>query len=190
MNHSKMLVMAAAFIAAPTAHATELYGANIAGAGGAAVAHPADNASITVNPGMLGTTKRYDVGGAFAYGPSADLFWGVSVLDSHTNDIIAFAFAYTGTQTNPTFLTDELPGWTPADVAPTNLKSEHGFTIAVNKPLWDRRIGLGISGTLIAFNREHVGSGTTGNMDVGIGFRPLEYLSVGFVGENFLPVPT
>jgi hypothetical protein len=63
------------------------------------------------------------------------------------------------------------------------------FTLAINKPLWDRRIGLGISGTVAGYDFEQSASGTTGNMDVGFGFRPVDFFSFGLAGENILPVP-
>lgn len=187
MKHSNKLVMMALGFA-PTALATELVGGNITAMGGAAVAHPSDNAAVTVNPGMLGITKRYDVGALFAYGPTQDLFWGLSVVDSHTNDIITFGVAYAGSKANPAFRVDELPGWTPEGVTQTNYRDEHVFTVAVNKPLWDRRIGLGLSGTVSSYNHEHTGKGATGNMDIGFGIQPIEYISIGLAGENILPV--
>jgi hypothetical protein len=157
--------------------------------GGASAAHPSDNSAITVNPGVIALESRYDIGALFGYGPTQDIGWGMSVSDSQTNEWIGFGASYYGSVFDPPFRNDELPGWSPVGIDPINMKRTHTVGVGVGSALWDRRIGLGLSGYLTGYNNKYVGNGMTGNMDVGLGVRPAPWVSLGVVGRNVLPVP-
>lgn len=163
--------------------------ANVAGRGGTSVAEAADNIAVTTNPGALGLSERYDILGNFIGGPGTDLRWGVVAVDSSTNDRIAFGFAYWGQRTNPPFLPSELPGWAPTGTEPTNIKRTHDLSFSLAAPFLDRRLSLGLGGTMSIFNNDHSGTGVTGNMIFGAAARPHDLVSFGFAARDVLPIP-
>ncbi len=163
--------------------------AAVQGVGGASIAHPRTNAGVTLNPGAIGLMERYDIQGLFIGGPTKDLRWGVSAVDARTNEFLAFGLSYNGSQATPPFLPDELPGWALTDEPPVNGKQEHDITLALAGLLLDRKIGIGLNGTLQIFNNNFGGKGTTGNLDLGFAAMPVEYFSFGFAARDILPVP-
>ena len=177
-----------AFFHAP-AHAAEgVVAANQAAMGGAAAAASEDNSAITVNPGLLSLHERYDLHGHFQYGPSAVSRWGASVVDSRTSKWLTMGFYYAGDRGNPPIATADLPGWTLPGETPTNFLRHHNLTLGAATHGFDRRLGVGLSGTWAIFNHDLQGRGSTGNVDVGVGTRPTEWLDVGVAGRNLVPI--
>lgn len=168
--------------------AGEVPSAAQAGAGGAANADLRDNSAITINPANVALVARYDVQAQFTGGPTGDLRWNASAVDGRTSPRISFGVAYYGGITAPAFHASELPGWAPTDETLRNSKQTHDITIALAAPFMDRKLSVGLSGTLRIFNGEYVGKGVTGNMDVGFTARPVEFFSVGLVGKDVLPL--
>lgn len=156
--------------------------------GGAAVADPQDNAGVTINPATVSLTERYDVQGMFIAGPDGALRWNASAVDGRTNKFMAFGLAYNGGLLSGGFHPDELPAWAPADQELVNTRQLHDITFAVSVPFLDRRLAVGVNGTLSIFKGRYVGSGVTGNLDLGVATRPIDQLQVGLVGKNILPV--
>ncbi len=198
-----LLLLSLLLAPATAAAADDVAAANVSAMGGAAAGRNADNSAVTVNPGALPLARRYDFDGHFSYGPSTDMTWSGSVVDTQTNDHVSFGVTYLGRILQlraedlvagfagrfcEPFLDDELPGWFETGVDPVNTKQIHGFTIGIATPLWDRRIGLGLSGRMDVFDSAARGTGVTGNMDVGLGFAPIPALSFGIAGRNVLPV--
>lgn len=171
-----------------TAAATDVPAANVAATGTLGIAEHADNSAVSANPGALGLTERYDIQGMFRYGPSKDMRWNVSAADASTNSFLSFGFAYNGGVTQPDFLPEELPGWEVTGTEPVNTKSTHDLTFALATPFLDRRMSMGLNGTLSIFDNAILGKGTTGNMDFGIAGQPIEALTIGLVARNVLPV--
>lgn len=159
-----------------------------AGTGGASLASPRDNSAITVNPANVALIPRYDVQAQFIGGPTGDLRWSGSVVDGRTSKFIAFGVAYNGGIVARPFHTDELPGWAPTGEELVNSKQTHDITVALATPFLDHRLSFGLSGTLSIYNGQYAGKGVTGNIDVGFTARPIEFFSVGLVGENLLPI--
>ena len=177
-----------AFFHAPSQAAEGVVAANLGAMGGAAAAASEDNAAITVNPGLLALHERYDLHGHFQYGPSAVSQWGASVVDSRTSKWLTLGFYYAGDRGNPPIRTEDLPGWTLPGETPTNLRRHHNLTMGAATHAFQRRLSFGLSGTWAIFNHDLQGSGSTGNMDAGIGARPTDWLDLGVAGRNLVPV--
>ncbi|MBW1877795.1 MAG: hypothetical protein JRI25_18180, partial [Deltaproteobacteria bacterium] len=188
----RLTAIIAGFLAlVPTARAgDEIYGANVEASGRAVAGHPADNASITVNPGLLGLTERYDLHGHVGLGPDGALEWAVSAMDSRTSSL-AFGFAWRRTLAEPELTLDEMPGWrVPGEPIP-NRKRTHELTAAFAYPVsgaGEMRFSFGINGTLRIHNDDRQGHYLSGNADAGLGVRVDERWSMGLVGYNLLPL--
>lgn len=170
------------------ADAAEVDGANVTAMGGTANAAPDDNAAVTSNPGVLGLTERYDFAGMFRYGPGGDTEWGASVMDARTTPSVAFGVAYVGGLTSPPLETADLPGWKLEDEVLSPFRRDHQLTAAIGMPLLDRRLSFGVSGDLLLYNRDIGGSGTSGNLNAGMGVRPVEPLVVAIGARNLVPL--
>lgn len=181
-------VAAALFAALPASAADVWTGANLRGAGDVGVAHPADNAAITQNPANLASTERYDAMGMFTVGPLPDLEWGLSLADSQTNKSVAFGLAYSGGQTNPPLLPAELPGFVLSGEDVPNFRRTHDFSVAVAAPFFDRKLSIGGSASVYAFNGDQTGEGVTFDLDVGVTTHPVDWFTLGVTGQNLLPL--
>lgn len=178
----------ALFVAVGAAHATDVVSAQLAGIGGASLADPRDNSGITVNPATLSLIERYDIQGMFVGGPSGDLRWNASAVDGRTSKLLSFGLAYNGGILSTAFHPSELPGWVPSDETPVNSRQIHDITFGLAAPFFDRKLSIGLNGTLSIFKGDYVGSGVTGNIDLGAATRPVEWVTVGFVARNLLPI--
>jgi len=185
---NSLMLLALAFSSTAMASDDDFHSARQDGMGRIGVADPWDNSGILVNPATLALTDRYDAAGAFAYGPTNEFRWGVSLADARTNDRVAFGFSYSGTISNPPFLPEEIPAWGLVGEDPTNGKQYHDLSVGVAIHAFERKLTFGINGGLWIRNTERLGKGTTGNMDFGMAARPVEWLSIGVVGRNVLPV--
>ena len=166
----------------------EAFGANSLSMGWTAVANPYDNASITVNPAMLSLEERYDLLAGASYGPHPYLGWNATLADSKTSEWVALGVSYQRQYANPELTVADLPGWVPDSYVPSNERLAHDVTLAVASAVLDRKISLGVNGTFVSYEHDRHGNGVTGNIDVGLGFRPLKLLTIGFVGRNILPI--
>jgi hypothetical protein len=166
----------------------EAFGANALATGWTGVANPYDNAAITVNPALLALEERYDLMGGLTYGPHPYLGWNGTLSDSKTSEWIALGVAYQRQKANPELSTADLPGWLPESYIPSNERLAHDVTVGIATAIWDRRLSFGLNGTIVSFDHARHESGFTGNMDVGLGFRPAPLLSIGLVGRNLLPI--
>lgn len=155
--------------------------------GGTIVAHPRMNASVTSSPGAIGLTDRYDVE-ILGIGGGPGWRWGASAVDTRTSKLIAFGIVYNGGITRPPFLNDELPGWQFTGDEIVNRKQKHEITAGLSFVLLKRRLGLGLNGTLAILDTNFQGDRITGNLDLGIAGRPIDYLSIGFAARDILPV--
>ncbi len=170
------------------ASAAEVDGANVLAMGGTANAAADDNAAVTSNPGVMGLTERYDFSGLFRYGPHGDTEWGASVMDARTTPSVAFGLAYVGGLTTPALETSDLPGWKLEDEALSLARRDHQLTAALGVPLLDRKLSVGISGDLLLYNRDIGGAGTSGNLNAGVGVRPVDLLVLAIAARNLVPL--
>ncbi len=169
------------------ASAAEVDGANVLAMGGTANAAADDNAAVTSNPGVMGLTPRYDFAGMFRFGPNGDTEWGASVMDARTTPSVAFGLAYIGGLTSPALETAELPGYKLEDEELSLARRDHQLTAAIGVPLLDRKLSVGVSGDLLLYNRDIGGAGTSGNLNAGIGVRPVDLLVVAIAARNLVP---
>ncbi len=156
--------------------------------GGARIALPSDNVTVGASPGMVGLHERFDIHASGAVGPGRGLHWAATAVDARTSDFLAIGIAYAGDRYHPEFRASELPGWTPTDIEPTNVKRYHDLALAAGVPLLGRRVCIGIGGNWSFYNHDSQGSGSTGNIDAGLGLRPLDDLSLAFSAEHLLPI--
>jgi hypothetical protein len=172
---------------AGTARAADVDAANVFARGGTANAAWDDNAALTSNPGVLGLAVRYDFAGLFQYGPQGDLEWGASIADSRTTPRVAFGIAYVGGITTPPLATADLPGWKLGGEVLDPERRDHQVNVGLAVPLLDHRLSVGVGGEVLFFDREIGGSGTTGNLDLGLGGRPLPWLGLGLAARDLVP---
>ncbi|MBT3218078.1 MAG: hypothetical protein HN348_03225 [Proteobacteria bacterium] len=156
--------------------------------GWTAAADARNNGAITVNPGLLALEERYGFLAHLKYGPHPNFGWAASLMDSETSKHVALGLAYNRDVDEPGLATSELPGWVPEDYEISNRRTFHDVTVAVGIPLFKRRFSIGINGTLSIFEHDRLGKGTTGNMDIGLGLRPIPALTMGIIARNFLPI--
>lgn len=172
----------------PAGAADGLRGANAAAMGGAALAHPEDNAAIAANPAMLALAQRYDLAGTFSVDHALDLGWHLSAMDS-SRGRIGFGAAWERTVSEPPLSPDEMPGWVVPGETPSNLRKTSvfhaGFGVALDE---DRRWSLGLGGQFGQVNHDRLGPSLTGDVDLGLGWHPSEPVTVGLVGQGLLPV--
>lgn len=182
------IALVLAFLAVPElGRAQEILGGNLAAMGGAATAHPADNAGITSNPGILGLTERYDLQGHLTIGPDDHLEFGVSALDARTSTV-ALGLSWRRTLDEPPLTTEDLPGWVVPGRPIPNVKRGHEVSAAVAVPIEDRRYSFGVGGTLRTGVDDRGGHHLAGNLHVGAGAR-VERWTFGLAGRNLLPLP-
>lgn len=187
-SHKTRTSFVLASLLSGAAMADDNIGAQHNGEGGTAIAHPRTNAAITLNPGILGLTERYDVEFVLMGGGGPAFRWGISAMDARTNDYISFGLTYNGALTSIGFLPDELPGWAETGEELKNRKQKHELTAALAANLFDRRLGFGINGTLAFYRNAFGGNRTTGNLDVGLAGRPIDYLTLGFAARDLVPI--
>lgn len=168
--------------------AADADGANVTAMGATANAAADDNAAITANPGVLGLDERYDFAGLFRYGPDGGLEWGGSILDAETTPSVAFGVAYVGGITAPPLETSDLPGYKLVGEDLSRVRRDHQVTVALGVPVLDRKLSFGVSGDLLLYHRDVGGSGTTGDMTLGVGTRPIEPLMLGVALRDLLPI--
>lgn len=182
--------LAIAILAHPAAALAgdDFYGANLEGMGRAAVGNPAETASLSLNPGAIALTERYDFEGIVAVGPTGGLEWTLAALDARTAPI-GFGIAWRRTIARPPITLDEMPGWiVPGEEIP-NKKRSHEITVALAVPALDRSLSFGVGGTLILRNDDRGGKSTTGNVDVGGAYMIDDQWTVGVAGRNLVPLP-
>jgi hypothetical protein len=172
--------------AGSVAHAGEVHaGANVVGAGGASTALIGDNSAVTGSPAMLALTERYDGLGLGTLGPVGALSAGLSAVDSRTNTL-ALGLAYRRGQISLPLTEDDLPGWVVPGEEPTNREFSDDLTLALAVPLADRKVSIGLNGTMLWWKRERRGRGFTGNLDLGLAIAPAELFTVALNGRNLL----
>lgn len=156
--------------------------------GQTAAADPFDNASIPANPALHGLGRRYDVQAGLAFGPLGAWRWTASAVDARTSDQVGIGLAYTGASAEPAFTTDTLPGWSLAGEEPSNRQREHDLAGGLSLAFLDRRVSLGLGGDLLFYNHDIGGEGVTGDIDLGLGGRPIPWLTLGVAAVDLLQI--
>lgn len=169
--------------------ADETPSARVAGLGGASIADPTDTTSIRTNPAALALLERYDLQGAFLYGPTKDMRWSAGVIDSQTSEWLGFGVSYAGGRTTSTpFAPEDLPPFVVAGEDPVNAVSRHDITLGASVPLLDRRLAFGLGGTLSILERPWQGKEVTGNATLGVAARPADWITLGLAARDVLPI--
>ncbi|MCB9688604.1 MAG: hypothetical protein H6735_26435 [Alphaproteobacteria bacterium] len=151
------------------------------------IASETENTALSLNPGLLGLTDRYDVEGMFRYGPDNGLGWGASVVDARTSDQLAGGLFYSGDSYSPPLTIDDSPGWTiPGEEIP-NRRRFHDFGLGVAFPLADRKLSLGLGALLGYYNHDRIGDGWRFDASAGVGWKPLDTLTLGLMGRGLVP---
>ena len=180
-------------LVAPASAADVVSGANLFAMGGVGAAASRDNASITLNPGLLALHPRYDFMGVFQYGPDpgantpADLAWGITAMDARTSDVVALGLSYSGNHFEPLLQEDEFPGWTVPGADIPNEKRFHDFAGALSFAALERKLGFGLGVNVGLFDHDRQGDGVTFDLHLGAGARPLEWLSLGAAVRDMVP---
>lgn len=167
--------------------AADLEGGAVVAMGSVANADPSDNAAIAANPGVIGLGDRYDFQALGQLGADSDVAWGASVMDGQTTPGFAFGLAYLGGLTSPPLATVELPGWKLAGETLDDSRRDHDLRVAGALHFAERRLSLGAAANLLIYKRDLTGSGTTGNVDLGLGAQPVKALVLGAVARNLVP---
>ncbi len=154
--------------------------------GSTGVGNPYVIGAVAANPATPGTVDKYDFSLAGSYGQRG-LHWHIGAVDTETSPL-ALGLVYSGDRFNPPLTTRDLPGWQVPGTTLTNLRQNHDLTLSAAVPFWERRISIGVGGSLSFYNHERTGKGTTGNMTAGLAFKPDEHLVIGLSGRNVLPI--
>jgi hypothetical protein len=164
----------------------EIRGPITIAAGRTAAASPLRNDAITANPSLLALVERYDMEGEGGIGDGG---WeaGGSIVDSRQS-ALAMGVAYRRLIHEPALTDDDLPGWFEDGETPSNVKRYHDIAVGVALPFWERRVSLGVGGVVSFTDHDRHDPSIVGNLDVGTAFAPLEWLTVGVVGRNLLPL--
>jgi len=189
MQHARLpLLFLASFLAwTPAASGADVVqGANLLAMGGVGAAAPADNASVTVNPGLLGLQQRYDFHAHFGVDHSLGLQWGATAVDARTSDIVTLGFAYSADRFEPPLRDAELPGWSLPDEEIRNRKRTNEVAASASVALFDRKIAIGTGAVANRFQHDRQGSGTHWDLHSGIGVRPIEALTIGVAVRDWL----
>lgn len=173
------------------AHAADTLDSSVLlGMGRVGLASSAENAAITLNPGLLPLRVRYDFQGQFRYGPDGGMTWGASAVDGRTSPKIAGGIAYCGDRSEPPLRVSELPGWAEPDAEIPNVKRHHDVALGIGVPFADRKVGFGIGANVGYFDNDRQGSGWLVDGYVGLGVHPVEPLTIGLSLRDFLPLET
>ena len=164
-----------------------LLGANLVALGGASVANTADNASIASNPAMLALSQRYDFSGTFFGQLDGDLGWNLNATDS-SKGIVAIGAGWERTVENPPLTDDELPGWTEPGVPPVNFRKTSIFSVGIGVATRNRVVSFGLGGSFGTVKHERLGQQLTGDIVVGMGLQPSDFVAIGLSVEGMLPV--
>lgn len=156
--------------------------------GGVGAASSRENASLTLNPGLLGLDQRYDFQGQLRYGPFGALAGGLSAVDGRGSDVVAGGLAYAGDTAEPPLTEDELPGWVVPGGDIPNHRTSHDLSIGAGVPFAQRRVSVGLGTTIGWYRHDRSGSGWRFDLDAGLGARPVEALTIGVSARNFLPM--
>jgi hypothetical protein len=174
--------------AAPIAAAEEpALGAKSLAMGWTGVAGLRDNVALRLNPGVLPLTERYDFEGSFRFGPEGGLHWSGSAVDARTSDVIIAGVGYYGNLFEPPPTIDELPAWVADGEEITNQKWIHDIVLSLSTPLFDRKVGFGLTFAPAYHDEDLNGTGWTFDMHAGVGVKPTEWLTVGIASRNLLP---
>lgn len=168
--------------------ADRVEGSDTLATGHAAVANPLSNAAVSMNPAAIAVIQRYDFTLAGSYGQRG-LHWNLAAADSKTSDFVGFGLTYSGDRFNPPLQTWELPGWSVPDQVLTNQKRNHDIGAALAVPLFERRLSIGLGGSVSFYDHERQGEGTAGNLTAGLAMNPAQDLVIGVSARNLLPVP-
>jgi len=166
--------------------APDVVGADSLAMGSTSLAAHDSNAAITTNPGLLALEDRYDFSAQLGIGPG--LHWAATGMDGRTAENFALGFSYSGDRYEPELTIDELPGWTTPNQEIPNMKRNHDFALAASLSTLDDTLAFGVGGHLSLYDNDRTGSGTTGNVDVGMGYQPTEFLTLGLSGQNLVPL--
>ena len=161
--------------------------ANFAGQGSTLLVAHEDNAALTANPSVIALTRRYDIQAMGALGPSGGSGWGASIVDNQTSPWLALGFVYSGRRSEPALLDRELPAYRIPGEDVSNVRRRHDMTLALSGSMLERRLAVGVSGTLQLFNNDRDGDGAVGDLDVGISGHATPWLVLGAAGRNLVP---
>lgn len=175
-------------LSAPALAADDVIGAASLGVGGAITADPRNNDTITVNPGMLAHHPRYDIQAHGALWGTGYEFGG-SVVDARQS-IVAVGVSYRRLSYEAPLVAEDLPGWIGKGDEPTNRKRYHDIAVGAAVPFWDHRGSVGLSAAVALTNHDRRGDDVIGNVDLGVGLLPAEWMSVGLVARNLSPLHT
>ena len=155
--------------------------------GQAGSANATDNSAITMNPATMALAQRYEIQGHLWITKGPDTSFAVGVTDSKTS-LVALGLVYQRMRFEGGDDSREWPGWVTSGSDYAQRKRFDTVTLAAAVPVLDRRLAFGINGTLAGYNHDVQGKGVTGNIDVGITGRPVDFFNIGIVGRNLLPV--
>lgn len=162
-------------------------GPSTAASGGTGIADPRNNDVITLNPAALGLTKRYDLSGYGSIG-GGFLTGETSIVDSHQTDHLAVGIGYRYAHGNPPFTSADLPGWVGQGDVLTNKQTSHDVTVGMAVPFDDRRLSVGMGGSISAVTKERRGNYIDGDLDFGLAAAPKEWLTFGMAATDVLPI--
>ncbi len=153
---------------------------------GALVANGWDNGAVTVNPAAGAMAQRFDAHAHFAAGEQTELS-ATAVDASAQSSKLVLGVGFRRTTWEPPYTDDDLPGWYSGEF-PSNVKRQTELQAGASYPFLDRKFSLGVGGTVSYYANDRQGKGWSGNVDVGVAGRPQDWLVLGLVGRNLVPI--
>jgi len=154
--------------------------------GSTAAADASVNDGISVNPGLLGLTDRYDIAAIGGLGYRGWMAGG-SVVDTRQKYFTA-GLSYQRMVYEPELADADLPGWYDEGTTPSNFKRFHDIHLGMAVPLLQRKLSFGVNGGMSITEHDRQGQDIHGNFDFGIGAQPTPWLTIGVVGRNLIPL--
>jgi hypothetical protein len=110
-------------------------------------------------------------------------------MDARTSDDLAAGLVYSGDRQNPDLTLNDMPGWVAEDEVITNLQRTHDFEGAVSFPFAHRLFAIGVGASFGLYFTDRHGDGWIADASAGVGFHPIDWLTIGLSGRNFVPGP-
>jgi hypothetical protein len=187
---SNTLIVTLSFLLSFTgsAQAAEWDHAGVAGMAGAGTANPYDNSGTFKAPATAALVPLYttqvDLG---LNNTLAEGWWGTTTVRDSQSGYTSAVLSYTRTDSNPTPLLQDLPGWITPGETLDNATTEHDLRLSLGYGLAARRLSVAASGVYQRRLSDLGGKNNLYELDLSIAGIPFEGLVLAATVHDVLP---